>query len=201
MRFANRMAAGLMSLAFVAGAAFAAGGALAQPKPAAKAPAAAPAHGEATKPAAGAPQPWRTEILSFESWTTTCQEFREPKPQKLCTARTQIVREGTQDQVLTVVVGADEKGQMRAMFATPTGVAIAPGVDVIVAGAPPRKASFESCDQARCLAGLAADEKFVKDLAGATQVEVAVVTSTGLPVKITFSSKGFDKAWAQLSAK
>lgn len=190
--------------ALCAAAALAAAPALAQTKPAAKpaAPAAAPAAQAA--PQAGqqaAPQPWRTEIVAYDSWTTTCQEFREPKPQKLCNARMQIVREGTQQQVLTLVVAADDKGQMRAVFATPTGVAIAPGVDVVVGGAPARKAAFESCDQARCLASLAADDKFIKDLGAATEVEASVITSVGQPVKLTFASKGFDKAWAHLNGK
>lgn len=179
--------------------------ALAQAKPAAK-PAAAPSAAATPAPAAqsapqAAPQPWRTEIVVYDSWTTTCQEFREPKPQKLCNARMQIVREGTQQQVLTVVVAADDKGQMRAAFATPTGVAIAPGVDVVIGGAPARKATFESCDQSRCLASLAADDKFIKDLIGASDVEAAVITSTGQPVKLGFASKGFDKAWAHLNGK
>lgn len=174
-----------------------AGGAQAQPAPAQPAPAAPQPAAEAPPP----PQPWRTEILNFDAWSVTCQEFREPKPRKVCQAQMQVVRQGTQQIVLSLVVLADDKGVWRAAIGTPTGVAIQPGVDVAAQGAAARKAIYETCEPQRCVAALVLDEKTVKDFAAAPQVEATVVTNTGQAVKLTFPMKGFDKAWAALAGK
>lgn len=174
-----------------------AGGAQAQPAPAQPAPAAQQPAADAPPP----PQPWRTEILAFDAWSVTCQEFREPKPRKVCQAQMQVVRQGTQQIVLSLAVLADDKGVWRAAIGTPTGVAIQPGVDVAVQGAAARKAVYETCEPQRCLAALVLDEKTVKDFAAAPQLEATVVTNVGQAVKLTFPMKGFDKAWAALTAK
>jgi invasion protein IalB len=175
------------------------GGAPAQPapaQPAQPAPASPPA-AEASPP----PQPWRTEILNFDAWSVTCQEFREPRPRKVCQAQMQVVRQGTQQIVLSLAVLADDKGVWRAAIGTPTGVAIQPGVDVAVTGAAARKAIYETCEPTRCVAALALDDKTVKDFAAAPQLEATVVTNVGQAVKLTFPMKGFDKAWGALTGK
>lgn len=173
------------------------GGAQAQPAPAPAPPAAAQPGAEAPPP----PQPFRTEILNFDSWSVTCQEFRDPKPRKVCQAQMQVVRQGTQQVVLSLAVVADDKGVWRALVSTPTGVAIQPGVDVAVQGAAGRKAQYETCEPQRCIAALALDEKTVKDFAAAQQVEATVVTNAGQAIKLTFPMKGFDKAWPALAGK
>jgi invasion protein IalB len=153
-----------------------------------------------TAPAASTPQPWRTEIVVFDNWTVTCQDFREPKPRKICSGQMQVIRQGTQQVVLSLAIAPDDKGAMRALIATPTGIAIQPGVDFVTPGQPARKAAYETCEPSRCLATLAIDEKLAKELSAAQEIEASVVTNAGQSVKLSFPMKGFDKAWAQIVA-
>ena len=209
MRTLDRAAATLAAIALSCGLAQAQGGkpaparapaaqpAAPQPQPAAQQP--PPATAEAPAPAPG-PKPWRTEILNFDNWSVTCQDFREPAPRRNCQAQMQVVRQGSQQVILTIVVAGDDKNVYRAAVSTPTGVAIQPGVDLAIGGQT-RKIPFDTCEPARCTAVVVVDEKLVKDMSAGADIDATMVSNGGAAVKMSFSSKGFDKAWAALAAK
>jgi len=169
----------------------------AQPAPPQPAPQAAPAAAEAPAPG---PKPWRTEILNFDNWSVTCQDFREPAARRTCQAQMQVVRQGSQQVILTMIVAGDDKNVYRAAVSTPTGVAIQPGVDLAIGGQT-RKIPFESCEPARCTAVVVIDDRLAKDMSSGADMDATVVSNAGQSVKMSFSSKGFDKAWAALAAK
>lgn len=162
------------------------------------APAAEPA--PVAEPAA-APSPYRTEILNIEAWVVTCQDFAQPKPRRNCTAQLRIARQGTTQIIMALTLVPDESGHHKAILTTPTGISVAPGVELAMAGIPARKLAFETCDASQCTAVAALDDKLIKDLTGAANVDVILTANTGSVVKVGFLVKGFDKAYAAMLAK
>ena len=166
-----------------------------------QAPAAQPAPaGETPAPPPEAPAPYRTEILTIESWTVTCQDFLVPKQKRVCAATLRVVRQGTQQVIMALNVGSDDSGRPIGMLTTPTGVIIGKGVELAV-GPTPRKLAFETCDTAQCTANISFDEKLSRDLQAASAVDVTLTTINGNSIKVNFGVKGFDKALAAMGMK
>src|SRR5262249_32698340 len=99
----------------------------AQNPPSARAPR-APATGENTRAQQSAAQvntgqagqappppqiPTRTEILNFENWAVTCNEFADPRARR-CSALLQILQQNTNQVVFTWTVAMDERRQLVA---------------------------------------------------------------------------------------
>lgn len=210
--FARRLGAGVLTLLFFALSAEAnaatAAIQLAQntvppravPKgsPAAPAPKAEPPAAAAQAPPAQ-PMPTRTEIQHFESWTVTCNEFTEGSHTRSCAAVLQILQQDTNQTVFAWTIGMDNAKQMVTILQTPTGVAIAPGVELRVGKSAARKISFASCDPGRCIATIPMDAALVRELTAAPTVEAVIQGSQGNTVQFTIQMKGFDKAIAALS--
>jgi invasion protein IalB len=104
----------------------------APPAPAAVAPA-APA-----QPAA--PQPIRTEIVVHDGWTATCRDFADKK--RTCTATLQVVQQQNNQVIFNWILGKNADNKLLSVLQTPTGVSIAPGVEVKLARGNPRKAAY-----------------------------------------------------------
>jgi invasion protein IalB len=155
------------------------------------------------QPAPAAPVPQRTEILRFDNWIVTCNEFTEPAPHRECAANMQVVAQGSNQVVLQWTLGFDNNHQPAVILQTPTGVAIAPGVELrfgtesdIKAGkAAVRHATYTVCEANRCLATLPVDATLLKDMAAAQAAEVGVHSSQGTMVQFNIPMKGFDKAY------
>ena len=180
----------------------ASGGALAQQRPATApsgqrtAPAAAPA-----QPAQAAPQqpngtaqaqPVRTEIVPHDNWTTTCREFADKR--RSCSAVLQVVQQNNNQVLFVWVLGKNNEGKLISILQTPTGVTLAPGVDVKLSRGGTRKATFINCDNARCEASLDMDDSFLREASASDSVEATLYSNVGQGVKFTLPFKGFDKA-------
>jgi invasion protein IalB len=168
------------------------------PAPTAASPAAgAPAGAAPADQPAPAPIPWRTEILAFDNWTVTCREFSpDVASRKICSATLQIVQSGTNQAFFNWTLRADE-GRLVNVFQTPTGVLIAPGLELRF-GASSRRIPFVSCDSGHCLASAPMDDGFLGDTSSAETVEAVIAGSGGKGVQFRFPVKGFDKALAAL---
>ncbi|MEJ1938947.1 invasion associated locus B family protein, partial [Nostoc sp. NIES-2111] len=142
---------------------------------------AAPAEGGGDKASVQAaptppPQPIRTETLVFDNWTVTCREFAPGGPAKSCQAVLQVVQqqEGGPSQVLLAfILGREGQGPVSATLQTPTGVVIAPGVELTLGKAAVRKLAYTACD-ARCAAVFAFDEAMAKEAAAAESAQAAI---------------------------
>ena len=75
----------------------------------------------------------------------------------------------------------------------------APGVEVKFEKANARKALFDFCEQSRCVATLAADAAFIRDMSAAGTVTIVMQTADGKPVNIDFPIKGFEKAYGKMT--
>jgi invasion protein IalB len=166
----------------------------AEPRAQAGAPAAPP-------PAAPPPPqiPTRTEILNFDNWVVTCNEFAEGPRKRVCSALLQILQQNTNQMVFTWAVAVDDKRQMITVMQTPTGVLIAPGIELKVGKIPPHKVPFASCDTGRCVATLPMDAALLQEMAAVPTAEAVIQGIQGNTVQFNIQMKGFDKAFAALS--
>ena len=168
----------------------------APPAPAAAAP---PAPGAAAAPAAPPPPiPSRTEILNFENWVVTCNEFETPKT-RVCSALLQIAQQNTNQVVFAWTIALDNAKQMVTIMQTPTGVNIPPGIELRVGKVPPHKIPFASCDAGRCVATSPMDANLLKEMTTVPTAEATIQGSQGNTVQFTIQMKGFDKAYAALT--
>jgi invasion protein IalB len=143
--------------------------------------------------------PTRTEILNFENWAVTCNEFADAPRAKRCSALLQIRQQNTNQIVFTWTVAMDERKQLVAILQTPTGVVIPPGVELRVGKLPPQKIPFESCDPGRCIATAPVDTNLVREMTTSPTAEAAIQGSQGNTVQFNIQMKGFDRAYAALS--
>ena len=160
---------------------------------------AAPANqGQAAAPTP--PQvPTRTEILNFENWAVTCNEFADAPRAKRCSALLQILQQNTNQIVFAWSVAMDEHKQLVAVLQTPTGVVIPPGVELRVGKSPAQRIPFASCDTGRCVATATIDANMVRQMATSPTAEATVQGSQGNTVQFNIQMKGFDRAYAVLS--
>jgi invasion protein IalB len=144
--------------------------------------------------------PIRTEILKFDSWTATCNEFEAPK-KRTCAAQLQVLQSGSNQVVLTWVVFINDNKQLVTVLQTPTGVTIAPGVKLRLEKAAERTLPFETCDNGQCTASQVLDNNLLRDMGAASSAQVTVQSINGNQVNFNFAVKGIDKALTHLRGK
>jgi invasion protein IalB len=163
----------------------------------------APAISSGQAPAAQAPAapqvPTRTEILNFENWAVTCNEFADSPKARRCSALLQILQQNTNQIVFTWTVALDECKQPVAVMQTPTGVVIPPGVELRVGRLPTQKIPFSSCDPGRCIATTTLDANLLREMTTSPTAEAVIQSSQGNTVQFNMQLKGFDRAYAVLS--
>jgi len=155
-------------------------------------------------PAQSAPQPsmlpaQRTETINYDYWILTCRELLEGPKKRSCSATVAVQRSETGQTVLALTFQPNEQGRMTATIQTPTGIAIAPGVEVRFEKAAARKLAFDVCEPSRCVASLAADAAFIHDISTAAKITVVIQAADGKPVNFELPIKGFDKAYAGMT--
>lgn len=163
--------------------------------PAAQAPGSqAPAGQTPAGQAPAQPEPVRTEIVKHDNWTVTCREFADKK--RTCSGVLQVVQAQNNQTLFVWIVGKNNDGKVMSVLQTPTGIAIAPGVEVKLARGAARKAVYVNCETNRCEATMDLDEAFSRDAAASDNVEATIYSTTGQGVKFTLPFKGFDRAVA-----
>jgi invasion protein IalB len=152
-----------------------------------------------------APQPGatlpaqRTETINYDNWILTCREFLEGPKKRTCAATVAVQRSETGQTVFALSVQLSDQAKLTASIQTPTGVAIAPGLELKFDKTAARKVAFEICEPARCVANLVADPAFIRDASAAASITLSVQSSDGKPVNFEFPVKGFEKAYAKMT--
>lgn len=202
-RQAGLLAASAAALAWLGG------GAAAQDRPAQPrraAPAAAQAQPSQAKPAQAGqpaaapaqpapPQPQRTEILPYDNWTLTCQDFAEGPNRRVCSATLRVQNQSNQ-VLFAWTVGLNAEKKLVSVFQVPSGVLVEPGVQLKLAGGAQRKIPFVACEPGRCEATLAMDDRLIREVTASESVEATVQGTNGKGVQFKFPVKGFDRAVA-----
>ena len=143
--------------------------------------------------------PTRTEILNFENWAVTCNEFADGPRTRKCSALLHILQQNTNQTVFTWTVAVDDRKQLVSVMQTPTGVVIPPGVELRVGKFPPQKIPFASCDTGRCVATMNMDANLLREMTTSPTAEAVIQSAQGNTVQFNIQMKGFDRAYAALS--
>ena len=143
------------------------------------------------------PVPARSEILGFDNWTVTCHEFEDPKKRN-CSAFLRVTRANTNQTIFTWTVGLDATNRPTATINTPTGVLIAPGVELQLDKAPIRKVSYVTCDSGQCSATIPVDSNLVRDMIAASNAELAFTGLNGSKMRFGFRINDFGRTYAAL---
>lgn len=152
------------------------------------------------QPTAQSP-PIRTEIVRFDGWSVTCNEFAEANRKRHCVAQMQVQPNNANQVVMTWSIAINDNKQFVMAIQTPTGVMIAPGVKLKLEKAAERTVAYESCDTGQCIATQVIDNNLLRDLSAATTAQVTMQATNGNQVNLNFSIKGADKALAHLRSK
>ena len=129
-----------------------------------------------------------------DNWTVTCRDFADKR--HTCSATLQVVQQQSNQVLFVWILGKNVENKLMSVLQTPTGIVIAPGVDVKFARGPARRAIFVNCDPNRCEATLDMDDALVRDAAAGETAEATVTGTNGQNVKFNLPIKGFDKALA-----
>jgi invasion protein IalB len=145
------------------------------------------------------PVPVRTEILNFDNWVVTCNEFADGPSTRQCAGVLRIVQQNNNQVVFTWSVAIDANKQATTIIQTPTGVKIAPGVELKVGKAAARRVPFANCETGSCVAVAAMDAGLLREMTTAATAEAVIQGSQGNAVQFNIQLKGFDRAYAALS--
>jgi invasion protein IalB len=142
----------------------------------------------------------RTEILTYDNWTVTCRDPSDPKDKRICSAQLDIVQEAnnTRRVMLSWIIGLSKDGALTTVLHFPTGVSIAPGIELKFGEKAPRKIPITTCEPAYCEATAPMDDGFVKDALPIVQAEAVVQASDGRQVNFAINMKGFTQALAAM---
>jgi invasion protein IalB len=130
----------------------------------------------------------------------TCNEFAEGARKRVCEAVLQIVQQNSNQVLFNWTVTSNASKQFVTIMQTPTGVVIAPGVELRVGQAPTRKIPFATCETGRCVATLTMDTALLCDMAASATAEATIQGSQGNTVQFNIQMKGFDRAYSFLGS-
>lgn len=142
--------------------------------------------------------PGRTEILTYDNWTVTCRDGREPKEKRVCSAELNILQEagGQRRVVFAWIMGLNKDGVLATALRFLPGVQIAPGVELKFADKTPRKVPITSCEPGHCEASINMDDGFIREASALVQAEAVITATDGRQVNFTINMKGFAQAVA-----
>jgi invasion protein IalB len=140
----------------------------------------------------------RTEILTYDNWTVTCRDGRDPKEKRVCSAELNIFQEaqGQRRVVFSWTMGLNKDGVPATALRFLPGVQIAPGVDLKFADRTPRKLPIITCEPTHCEAATTMDDAFIREASQVIQGEALIQASDGRQVAFTINMKGFAQAAA-----
>lgn len=154
--------------------------------------------------------PQRIEILRFDNWAVTCNEFADTPNKRACNA--ELHAEGSASGgarvIIVLTLYINDAKQLVGVLRTPTGVMLAPGVelkfdeagDKTGENAGVNKFIYESCETNGCVATSILDSAFIRHATSAPATTVIMRAANGGTVQFKLPIQGFDKAYDQLKA-
>ena len=142
--------------------------------------------------------PIRKEISRFDNWIVTCNEFQDGSTTRKCSALLEVIQDKTQRPVFSWTIEVNEKKQLVSVFQTPTGVAIAPGVQLRIGKSPARTIPFASCETGHCVATTVVDANLLREMTTSPTAQAVIQGLQGNIVEFNIQMKGFDKAYSAL---
>lgn len=145
------------------------------------------------------PAPNKTEVMNFDNWSVTCLEYPAGTLKRSCSALLQVAGKDGRQIVLSLVVGYDQGKMLRLLGRVPTGVSVAPGVELRAGAAAAHKFNYETCEPNGCTVLVNLDAALAKELSAAPSLDLMLVASNGQNLKVSIPAKGFDNAYAMVT--
>ncbi len=170
------------------------------PAPAAAPTLSAPApFPSAAQPAAPPPpSPFRTEIVRFDHWVATCNDFAEGPKKRICTAQLLVQQSNTNQILLAWVISVNDSKQFVTLLQTPTGIRLGPGVEMHLEKVSKRAIPYETWEPNHCIASIVMDAAMMRDVTASAKVQLIIHAVNGQVLNFDIPIKGFDKAIGQL---
>ncbi len=157
----------------------------------------------AEKPKAAAPahrpQIAKTETSKAGNWLVTCVDFVGGEPKRACTAKLQILQKKSHRVAFIWEIGVTREHKVISVMHVPTGILIAPGIELRLGKDALRKLNFQACAPAECTAEFAVDPKLIREISANKSVEATIVAVNGSRVKFTINPEGIEKAYQQIA--
>jgi len=159
---------------------------------------------QSAKPAdeiAAATKPGDTEAVGdrkvIGDWVYACMNQEKPAP-KQCFIRQQLADDKTKAPIFAWTLGQGPKGDIVAVWQTPTGVMVGAGVLLDIGGEKPIPVPYRACLAGQCQAVANLEAEFVERLGKAEKARATIVAANGKGLAFDFSVKGLADGLAAL---
>jgi len=144
--------------------------------------------------------PRRTEIITYDSWTVTCTDTVEKVTKKVCRGVLEVAQQNPRRVVFVWIIERDDKGVLRTVIRTPTGVQIQKGVGIKLGAQAVKTIPYTACTPQQCEAAIAMDAAAMKKEAAISSDAVATIYAVdGRDINFKFSIKGIDNVLAAVA--
>jgi invasion protein IalB len=147
---------------------------------------------------AGAEAQTRTERF-FDDWNVLCMESQDGV--KRCRMTQALVRTNPRREVFRWVVVANQEAELENILSAPLGVALRPGVELLVEGAEPISVPYEVCGRQWCQARVAMVAAVVDTMAAGSPVQVTYVNQRGQRLRMEVTARGYRDALDYLQSQ
>jgi invasion protein IalB len=130
-------------------------------------------------------------VTTYQDWRTACPPAAL-KDQK-CQMIEEVLDSKSQSPVVRIAISSDA-GKQELGLTLPFGVALEPGVGIILGTDPVKVFPYRTCNTVGCIAVLPLDEKLLASLKSSKDGRVLVAGLDGKPVAIPLSLKGYSEA-------
>ena len=130
-------------------------------------------------------------VTAFQDWRTACPAATQK--QAPCEMIQDVIDEKNHGTVARVAITRDN-GKQVIGFTMPFGVALEPGIGLVVGKDPVKVYQYRTCNQIGCIAEATIDDKLAAALKGATEAKLMFAGLDGKPIAVPVSLKGYNDA-------
>jgi invasion protein IalB len=137
---------------------------------------------------------------TYEAWTVQCTNRQGgEKTQRICQMSQTLVKQETQQRVLTVALDVRDTGA-RATLVLPFGLLLSAGFRIQIADEEILRGDYRTCLPGGCIAEVDVSPETIGKFESAETASVVMTASTGQQVRTDISFKGFRAAYQRLLA-
>jgi invasion protein IalB len=130
-------------------------------------------------------------VTMYSDWRVACPPAAA-KDQN-CQMIEEVLDTRTQQPVVRIAIGA-EKGKQEMIFTVPLGLALQPGMGLILGSDPVRTFPYRTCNSVGCIAVYPLDDKALAGLNTDKDGKVLFAGLDGKPIAVPLSLKGYAQA-------
>ena len=130
-------------------------------------------------------------VTAYQDWRTACPAASQK--QAPCEMLQDVLDDKSHGTVARVAITSDN-GKPVIGFTMPFGVALEPGIGLIIGKDPVKVFQYRTCNQVGCLAVAPLDDKMLASLKGASDAKLMFAGLDGKPVAVPISLKGYNDA-------